>query len=364
MDALKPDFNRLKKVLLREGEPDRVPFFDLYPDASMIQAITGKPMGVDTNMEFFYSMGYDYVYVEANFRYRMLRNFTDDLSTLSREKRGFVDNNSGIIENRRDFDSYEWPSVDASAAYAIRETAKNLPCGMKMVADWACGGILESVMHLMGYVPFSYALYEDEQLVWDMFEKIGTDHIGAMKVCLESVDLEKIGAISLGDDMGYNHSTMISPELLRKYVFPWQKRLAELAHNFGLPFILHSCGNLESVMDDLIDYVGIDAKHSFEDKILPVSEAKRKYGRRVALLGGVDLHFLCTKSDEEVRGYVDNIIASCAPGGGYALGTGNSIANYIPVKNYLAMLDEGRKKGVYPIPGIGFAGWKAGRIDY
>ena len=35
----------------------------------------------------------------------------------------------------------------------------------------------------------------------------------------------------------------------------------------------------------------------------------------------------------------------CMPGGGYCLGTGNSVANYIPLDNYLAMLDEGRRWG-------------------
>jgi len=45
---------------------------------------------------------------------------------------------------------------------------------------------------------------------------------------------------------------------------------------------------------------------------------------------------------------VRKVIDVCAPGGGYALGTGNSVANYIPIQNYLVMLDEGRRYGVYP----------------
>jgi uroporphyrinogen decarboxylase len=32
----------------------------------------------------------------------------------------------------------------------------------------------------------------------------------------------------------------------------------------------------------------------------------------------------------------------CLPGGGHCLGSGNSIANYVPLDNYLAMIDEGR----------------------
>jgi uroporphyrinogen decarboxylase len=96
-------------------------------------------------------------------------------------------------------------------------------------------------------------------------------------------------------------------------------------------------------MNDLIDYVGIDAKHSFEDNILAVAEAKEKYGKRIAILGGADVHVLCTEDEAGVRKYVSGILNACAPSGGYALGTGNSVANYIPVQNYLAMLDEGRR---------------------
>jgi uroporphyrinogen decarboxylase len=104
-------------------------------------------------------------------------------------------------------------------------------------------------------------------------------------------------------------------------------------------------------MDDIIDDVGIDAKHSFEDTFMPVTEAKRLYGDRIALLGGVDVDFLCRATVDQVRDYVRNVINLCAPGGGYALGTGNSVANYIPVENYLTMLDEGRRCGTYPLRG-------------
>jgi uroporphyrinogen decarboxylase len=96
-------------------------------------------------------------------------------------------------------------------------------------------------------------------------------------------------------------------------------------------------------MDELMDDVGIDAKHSFEDVITPVADAKRLWGDRVAILGGVDMDYLCRHSEEEVRAYTQRVIAACAPGGGYALGTGNTVANYIPIQNYVAMLEEGAR---------------------
>jgi uroporphyrinogen decarboxylase len=96
-------------------------------------------------------------------------------------------------------------------------------------------------------------------------------------------------------------------------------------------------------MPDLIDDVRIDARHSFEDVIETVVLAKQRYGSRIALLGGIDLDFLCRANPDEVRERVRSTLDACLPGGGYCLGTGNSVANYIPLENYLAMLDEGRR---------------------
>ena len=89
--------------------------------------------------------------------------------------------------------------------------------------------------------------------------------------------------------------------------------------------------------------VKIDGKHSFEDTIEKVTDAKDTYGKRIALLGGLDVDFLCRADERQVRARVRATLRKCMPGGGYCLGTGNSVANYIPLDNYLAMLDEGRK---------------------
>jgi uroporphyrinogen decarboxylase len=169
-----------------------------------------------------------------------------------------------------------------------------------------------------------------------------------------------VDALRMGDDLGYKTGTFLPPRILREYVVPNYKRLADLAHGKGLPFIIHSCGNLyipdetgRSLMDDLVEKVGVDAKHSFEDNIAPVyecaHEVREKYGGRVAVLGGVDMNKLVQLPEKNLREYVRLIIKRCAPGDAYALGSGNTIANYVPLENYLVMLDEGFKTGTYPI---------------
>jgi len=155
-----------------------------------------------------------------------------------------------------------------------------------------------------------------------------------------------VGALALGDDMGFKTQTLLSPEIYREYVFPWYKKLVDTAHRHGKPMILHSCGNLEEVMADIID-CGWDARHSFEDSIQPVWEAKERYGDRIAVLGGFDMDKVCRMSEPEVREHTRVLIEKCAPGGGWALGTGNSVANYVPAGNFLTMLEEGYRAGRY-----------------
>jgi uroporphyrinogen decarboxylase len=70
---------------------------------------------------------------------------------------------------------------------------------------------------------------------------------------------------------------------------------------------------------------------------------RSRYGNDIALLGGIDLDFLCRSDDARIRERVRETLTACQPGGGYCLGTGNSVANYVPLNNYLSMLDEGRK---------------------
>jgi uroporphyrinogen decarboxylase len=140
--------------------------------------------------------------------------------------------------------------------------------------------------------------------------------------------------------MGFRTGTLISPQDLREIVLPWQKRFAEMAHARGVPYFLHSCGNLDAIYADLISTVGIDGKHSFEEAILPVQDFQVRYGDRIAVLGGIDVDILASAAPEQVRAKTRFLIETCGARGRYAVGSGNSVPSYIPVENYVAMVDE------------------------
>ena len=161
------------------------------------------------------------------------------------------------------------------------------------------------------------------------------------------VKIKEIEILRIGDDLGFKSSTMISSELLKKYVFPVYKNIAEISHNAKKPFILHSCGNLKNVMDDLIDYCKIDAKHSFEDVIMPITEALRIWGKRISLLGGIDLDYLVRRTENEIKNHTKKkVMDEGSRYKSFAIGNGNTIANYIPINNFLAMLEATKEFNV------------------
>jgi uroporphyrinogen decarboxylase len=288
--------------------------------------------------------GYDYVVGGHSFGFPGREALiADDTALHSRGKRGWQDEHHGPIESWEDLERYRWPRVEDASFEDIEKLKPLLPDGMKVTATLP-GGVLENLCWLMGYEPLCYALIDDPALVQAVVDEIGERELAVYRALC---DFDPVGALWLNDDLGFKTQTMISPDDLRRFVFPWHKRLVDYAHDHGKLVVLHACGNVREVMEDLVEDVGIDAKHSFEDVIQPVADFKRQYGSRIAVMGGIDVDTLARASEQEVRRYTRRAIEECAPGGGWALGSGNSVANYIPVGNFLAMLDEGRKAGVY-----------------
>jgi len=245
-----------------------------------------------------------------------------------------------VIRNMEDYEAYPWPDESTPLDFRHFETVSNLlPDGAKIVGG-VCMGPYEWASRMMGVIGLSYLLMDCPEVVELVFERIGRLGESAVR---QIADMESVGALRQGDDLGFRTSTFLSPDLLRRFVFPIYTDMVAEAHRLDKPFVLHSCGNLQEVYDDLIDGCKIDAKHSFEDAILPVGDFKKQYGDRVTALGGLDVDTVCRSSEADLRAYTRKHIEDCFHDGYWTLGTGNSLTDYMPVENYLIVLDEGLK---------------------
>ena len=197
------------------------------------------------------------------------------------------------------------------------------------------GGVLENLTDLVGFEDLCFMIADEPELVARITEAIGTRLHAFYERLLE---IDSVGAVMVNDDWGFKTQTMLSPVHMREFIFPWHKKIVALIHQSGRPAILHSCGNLSAVWDDIIDDIGFDGKHSYEDTIQPVEEAYATYGGRIAIVGGVDLDFLCRETPEAIASRSRKLLEITRETGGYALGTGNSIPYYVPRESFQAIV--------------------------
>ncbi|MCD6415912.1 MAG: uroporphyrinogen-III decarboxylase-like protein [Planctomycetes bacterium] len=351
---VQPDWQGLRDCILRKGTPERVHHIELFIDWEVQQEICrryGLLEGLHEDAPDFLCkrqirlqrfLGYDYVRQGLdNLGAKLNRISAEDTAELARSGgRDFMNEHKGPITNWQEFEDYPWPDPEAATTNMLECYEQNLPEDMCVIGSGGFAHFAEWLTWLMGYETLCYALYDQRDLVKAISDRLMEIFQVSLRRMLE-FDCVKI--VWGPDDMGFKTGTLISPHDLREFVLPGHKLMARMAHDAGLPYLLHSCGKLDDIMDDLLDDVKIDALHSFEDSIEPVAESCEKYGDRIALLGGIDMDFLARADEEQIRRRVRRTLKQCLPGGGYCLGSGNSIANYIPVDNYLAMLDEGRK---------------------
>ncbi len=342
-----PDVERLKTTL-RNGKPDRVPLVELAIADETLAALAGRPLApwpetrdpqqartwAADRVAVWHRLGFDYYRARAEIPFRTQTLAAADTAESAAGDRVWVDEHAGVIQSAADLERYPWPKPEEIDFAPTEAAISVLPEGMGVIGF--SGGVLEWTTNILGLESMMLLLYDDPALVRQVVDRVGTIIYSAFEAFCS---MDPVFAIWLGDDMGFRTATLIRPEHLREYILPWHRRYVELAHRTGRPFMLHSCGHIEAIMPDLVETVGIDAKHSFEDAIVPVEQFKQRWGKRVAVLGGVDVDILARQPIERIRQRTAEILEACAPGGGYACGSGNSIPNYVPPAAFLAMVE-------------------------
>lgn len=329
-----PNFKNLLKVLRCEA-PERPTLFEFFLNQPLYRRLAGSAWteGGDAMSRYrmliaaFGNAGYDYAMVHegSSFSFPMGERETKQTMSL---------NEGAIITDRLSFEAYPWPEPDSFDYSALEEIAPVVPQGVKLIICGP-GGVLENVIQLVGFDNLCFMLADDDRLAEDIFAAVGSRLVRHYEL---AAPYDTVGACISNDDWGFKTQTMLSPEDMRRYVFPWHKGIVEAIHAAGKPAILHSCGNLDEVMDDIIEDMRYDGKHSYQDAICPVEEAYRRWGHRIATLGGIDLDFICRSTVEEIKERCRAMLELSEEKGGYALGTGNSVPEYIDEEKYLAMV--------------------------
>lgn len=154
-----------------------------------------------------------------------------------------------------------------------------------------------------------------------------------------------------GNDWCFKSGPMFSPASFREFFVPHLKRIVELCHDYGVPYIKHLDGNTEKLLGLLVEEVGIDGHHPLEPAAgMDIAHMKQIYGDRITLIGNLDCgELLSNGTPREVAAKAREIISQVSPGGGHIFSSSNSIHDAVKLENLYAMLDTVKSYGTYPI---------------
>ncbi len=336
MNKREPDFNNLLRVLNRTT-PARPTLFEFFLNESLYELLADQQAKETTDelrkfrviISAFKNAGYDYATIPTSYTKTLWfsKGEVEQKSTKSLNE-GFV------ITDAETFEKYDWPDPESGYYEIFNDIAHLFPDGMKAVPSGP-GGLLENAIELAGYENLCFMCLENPGLVEAIFDALGARLLRFYEII---TSFPVVGAAIYNDDWGFKTQTMLPPEMLRQWVFPWCIKIVDASHANGKKAIIHSCGNLSEVMDEVIELMQFDGKHSYEDIISPVETEWLKYHRGIAILGGIDLDFLVESTPEQVKKRALRLLELTRNEGSFALGSGNSIPAYVPVKNYQAMI--------------------------
>lgn len=331
----KPDLNSFLSTLKRE-KTNRIPIAELGIHPIIKEKFLGRKItNIKDEIDFWSNAGYDYIKIQPKVNFNQYKEEFQKKYDVENQSvnRNWSSEEAGLILNDADYENYSFPKIEEISYSNFEEAIKYLPDNFGIVGQY--GDIFTMTWELMGFENFSLALFENYDLVKRINNSLGELILNMFQ---SMVSIPEVAALWYSDDIAFASGLIISPDTLDDLFFPWLKKIGELAKEYNKPFIYHSDGLLFDVMDKIID-CGVTVLHPIEPKAMDILEVKEKYGNYLALIGNIDVDLLSRGKKEEVVKAVKRNIETIGLTGGYCVGSGNSIPEYVNFENYLAMIE-------------------------
>jgi uroporphyrinogen decarboxylase len=259
------------------------------------------------------------------------------------------------IEGLRD---YPWPKPEQFGEVAgLREQAEKL----YTTTDYAIalrrpgirGGLLDKGGDLRGMEQFMMDLALEPDYCRALMEILAEIYVAVYTRALKEVG-PYVQIVEAQDDLGAQLQPLISPKTWREIMKPSQKYIFDAIHQAAphAKIIFHTDGNVHPLIPDLIE-CGVDVLNPIQPsaRLMDSFKLKQEFGDRLGFHGAMDVQTVLNRDEAFVREDVRTRIRALAPGGGFILAPCNHIQHDIPPENVVAMYDEARKFGVYPLVG-------------
>jgi uroporphyrinogen-III decarboxylase len=205
----------------------------------------------------------------------------------------------------------------------------------------------EMLWRIVGTENALFKLAEEPGRMARFIQRLGDFLVGIVEGQIAAAE-GKLSGLYIWGDIAYDKGMFFSPAYWRAVYKPQLMRLCAAAHARGLKTIYHGCGNASPLFEDMIE-AGVDGYNPLEAKAgLDVVDLKRRFGKRWAFNGNIDVRVLATNDREAVRREVMRKL-NAAKGGGYILQSDHSMPDNVAPDTYDYVIQLAREHGRYPL---------------
>ena len=339
---------------------DRVPID--YSANPGIHARLCQTFGIhpDNNESLFQTLGVDFRAVDAIYRGPNLFPVLKDRKTdpiygfnmrwVTHESGGYWDFCDYPLQDADDefIANFPLPSPDDFSVEHLKEELKTISDKAIYVGHPGIADIINSTGRLMGMEDtLVNLLTEDEATLTYIDRAIDLQLAILEKVVKEAGEL--LDFIWMGEDLGTQHSPMISMEMYRRVLKPRHQRYVDFARSYNKPIMMHTCGSSSWVYEEFIE-MGINAVDTLQPEAANMSPVylKEHFGGRLSMHGCISTAGpLAYGTASDVEKNVKETLEIMMPGGGYHLAPTHMIQDNTPVENVIAMYQAAHKYGRY-----------------
>ena len=378
-------------IALNLGVPDRVPVFSCTEEQNQIYEILGNKAGalplkliregvtgalfkltsplinrigwmtsetekfMSKKLEADIALGYDcsWLMYSSIFNLRGNRQSTDiwgKLYDLVADPDGNVDTpmyRQGLLTTPELWDAWHHPDPDKfyKTIYRVFADLQKRYGDKIYLMGSLFSGLWESASQSMGLTAFSVILRRNPDFVRRMVKYYEEIYLATIHATADA----GMPAFVYSDDMGHKSGPQMPPRVLDEFFGPSLRRICEEAHKRGIKIIIHSCGNVNLLLDLFAEW-GFDGAHSLEPTAgIDLAEVKQRLGKRMCIFGNMDIsHVLSEGTRDEVEAAVKSMLKAAALDGGFIMAMTNS-HNAVKVENTRWMIEDTHRYGVYPI---------------
>lgn len=240
------------------------------------------------------------------------------------------------LADSKDLDRFSWP--DPHSPHLLDQAAKTLEkdAGTHFITPNFGFALFERAWTLRGLDTFMMDMALDPSFTEELLDRI----LGIQLVLIRRFIELGVDGGYFGDDYGAQKSMLFSPKMWRKYIKP---RLAQMFAPFreaGLPVILHSDGQIQAILPDLIE-IGLTTLNPVQPEVLEHAWLKQSFGKQLSYYGGISTQtVLPYGSPEDVKKAVQECSQQLAPEGiGLVVAPSHRMMTDIPLENVDALLD-------------------------